>query len=145
MIFFADEGRSERVMLNWTRAELATFAGISPSTVRDFEGQRHQLHRSTEALLIRTLEKAGVRLLPPGRERAGARLCKHRPFLLPPYVTAHERSEEHTPEIQSLMRTSYAVFCFKKKPTPYTTSRPKIQSAHILTTLTNAKHIVHIR
>src|SRR3546814_9577240 len=26
-----------------------------------------------------------------------------------------ERSEEHTSELQSLMRTSYAVFCFKKK------------------------------
>src|SRR3546814_2642006 len=25
------------------------------------------------------------------------------------------RSEEHTPELQSLMRTSYAVFCFQKK------------------------------
>src|SRR3546814_5340667 len=25
------------------------------------------------------------------------------------------RSEEHTSELQSLMRTSYAVFCFKKK------------------------------
>src|SRR3546814_8639196 len=25
------------------------------------------------------------------------------------------RSEEHTPELQSLMRISYAVFCFKKK------------------------------
>src|SRR3546814_5034535 len=27
----------------------------------------------------------------------------------------HERSEEHTSELQSLMRISYAVFCFKKK------------------------------
>src|SRR3546814_4793497 len=26
------------------------------------------------------------------------------------------RSEEHTSEIQSLMRNSYAVICFKKKP-----------------------------
>src|SRR3546814_7477155 len=26
-----------------------------------------------------------------------------------------ERSEEHTSELQSLMRTSYAVFCFKNK------------------------------
>src|SRR3546814_8076832 len=26
-----------------------------------------------------------------------------------------KRSEEHTPELQSLMRNSYAVFCFKKK------------------------------
>src|SRR3546814_2091235 len=28
-----------------------------------------------------------------------------------------ERSEEHTSELQSLMRTSYAVFCLKKKNT----------------------------
>src|SRR3546814_4385547 len=27
----------------------------------------------------------------------------------------HARSEEHTSELQSLMRTSYAVFCLKKK------------------------------
>src|SRR3546814_2985627 len=27
----------------------------------------------------------------------------------------HGRSEEHTSELQSLMRTSYAVFCLKKK------------------------------
>src|SRR3546814_8503297 len=33
------------------------------------------------------------------------------------YVAAHEcdRSEEHTSELQSLMRISYAVFCLKKK------------------------------
>src|SRR3546814_9155146 len=29
--------------------------------------------------------------------------------------TAAERSEEHTSELQSLMRISYAVFCLKKK------------------------------
>src|SRR3546814_8584907 len=28
---------------------------------------------------------------------------------------AEERSEEHTSELQSLMRTSYAVYCLKKK------------------------------
>src|SRR3546814_8889986 len=28
------------------------------------------------------------------------------------------RSEEHTSELQSLMRISYAVFCLKKKPLP---------------------------
>src|SRR3546814_7244145 len=28
---------------------------------------------------------------------------------------AYERSEEHTSELQSLMRISYAVFCLKKK------------------------------
>src|SRR3546814_5744661 len=31
--------------------------------------------------------------------------------------TAIKRSEEHTSELQSLMRISYAVFCLKKKKT----------------------------
>src|SRR3546814_10530629 len=31
-----------------------------------------------------------------------------------------ERSEEHTSELQSLMRISYAVFCLKKKKNTYT-------------------------
>src|SRR3546814_5571598 len=35
------------------------------------------------------------------------------------------RSEEHTSELQSLMRISYAVFCLKKKPTTqHTTHYP---------------------
>src|SRR3546814_18856295 len=33
----------------------------------------------------------------------------------PPHQAAEQRSEEHTSELQSLMRTSYAVFCLKKK------------------------------
>src|SRR3546814_5148600 len=32
-----------------------------------------------------------------------------------PYTPPKERSEEHTSELQSLMRISYAVFCLKKK------------------------------
>src|SRR3546814_3453900 len=31
------------------------------------------------------------------------------------FVSPAVRSEEHTSELQSLMRTSYAVFCLKKK------------------------------
>src|SRR3546814_7331892 len=30
-------------------------------------------------------------------------------------ISAEDRSEEHTSELQSLMRISYAVFCLKKK------------------------------
>src|SRR3546814_1733993 len=33
--------------------------------------------------------------------------------------TILERSEEHTSELQSLMRISYAVFCLKKTTTTY--------------------------
>src|SRR3546814_9534931 len=36
-------------------------------------------------------------------------------FLILDDVDAHFRSEEHTSELQSLMRISYAVFCLKKK------------------------------
>src|SRR3546814_5510884 len=34
-----------------------------------------------------------------------------------PQLCMQLRSEEHTSELQSLMRTSYAVFCLKKKKT----------------------------
>src|SRR3546814_10382740 len=33
-------------------------------------------------------------------------------------ITSSARSEEHTSELQSLMRISYAVFCLKNKKTP---------------------------
>src|SRR3546814_5019921 len=33
-------------------------------------------------------------------------------------AAAHQRSEEHTSELQSLMRSSYAVFCLTKKKQP---------------------------
>src|SRR3546814_4670047 len=39
---------------------------------------------------------------------------------------AAERSEEHTSELQSLMRISYAVFCLKKKNNQ-TTNQPQMQ------------------
>src|SRR3546814_6022622 len=36
------------------------------------------------------------------------------------------RSEEHTSELQSLMRISYAVFCLKKKKTTYNISTNQV-------------------
>src|SRR3546814_2040734 len=42
---------------------------------------------------------------------------------------AGQRSEEHTSELQSLMRISYAVFCLKKKK-PVTTSGQKERQRH---------------
>src|SRR3546814_6913124 len=38
----------------------------------------------------------------------------------PAYSPSEFRSEEHTSELQSLMRISYAVFCLKKKITHHT-------------------------
>src|SRR3546814_7675677 len=39
----------------------------------------------------------------------------------PALGTRHMRSEEHTSELQSLMRISYAVFCLNKKKQRFTT------------------------
>src|SRR3546814_6976739 len=44
-----------------------------------------------------------------------------------PAFSAWERSEEHTSELQSLMRISYAVFCLKKKKKKTTTNTDKSQ------------------
>src|SRR3546814_3874103 len=38
------------------------------------------------------------------------------------------RSEEHTSELQSLMRISYAVFCLKKKKNIHETNTTQLQS-----------------
>src|SRR3546814_21099104 len=55
--------------------------------------------------LFRSPDRAAPEMPHIGIERLGAR---HR---------QHDRSEEHTSELQSLMRISYAVFCLKKKKT----------------------------
>src|SRR3546814_7908996 len=41
------------------------------------------------------------------------------------------RSEEHTSELQSLMRISYAVFCLKKKQTTKQSPQINIQHTHV--------------
>src|SRR3546814_1260768 len=54
-----------------------------------------------------------------GEERAVLRLFQYKGRAGGIWVASHarhcERSEEHTSELQSLMRISYAVFCLKKK------------------------------
>src|SRR3546814_10526198 len=58
--------------------------------------------------LLKDVEGEGIDRLrwyiPPLAHTAGAQVRRHM-----------DRSEEHTSELQSLMRNSYAVFCLKKK------------------------------
>src|SRR3546814_10920127 len=49
------------------------------------------------------------------REQEEARAVQLRAHQLDSHFTRFDRSEEHTSELQSLMRISYAVFCLKKK------------------------------
>src|SRR3546814_9130894 len=55
-----------------------------------------------------------------------------------PDVANHDRSEEHTSELQSLMRISYAVFCLKQKNTHINNSHtPTIHKHSTATSNTN--------
>src|SRR3546814_4022545 len=52
--------------------------------------------------------------------------------IVPDADHGQQRSEEHTSELQSLMRISYAVFCLKKKKTKHisTLTTTKQEKAH---------------
>src|SRR3546814_7311986 len=54
-----------------------------------------------------------------------------------PIFDAVKRSEEHTSELQSLMRISYAVFCLKKKNTIHTYTPNHIKTTKYKNQTTN--------
>src|SRR3546814_2898135 len=64
------------------------------------------MHRGSVGFLMNAFETGNL----------PERVARARPVeLMPLLMKAHTiRSEEHTSELQSLMRTSYAVFCLKK-------------------------------
>src|SRR3546814_10855807 len=84
-----------RLDTDWTMAAIVGCAGL-PSTLAALEAGRTVALANKEALV-----SAGA-LMMQAAKASGA-------TLLP------VRSEEHTSELQSLMRSSYAVFCLKKK------------------------------
>src|SRR3546814_2098188 len=55
------------------------------------------------------------------RQRQGRQTSVARRGLARAWLSGLMRSEEHTSELQSLMRSSYAVFCLKKKREKITT------------------------
>src|SRR3546814_10467831 len=78
---------------------------------RSQEGREHQQRRDQRAQRRHLgprqpcIARAGQR---PRRRRERQHMSRER-------ESPTERSEEHTSELQSLMRISYAVFCLKKK------------------------------
>src|SRR3546814_6454958 len=85
----AELRRGERVLLDIFHEAAAVFGAIL----------LRRLHDEALHLLLRNLH--AMRLTDFRQEQAEA--------------DAAHRSEEHTSELQSLMRISYAVFCLKKK------------------------------
>ncbi len=52
--------RAARGLLDWTQTHLAEESGVSRSTIRDYEGDRHDIHRATEAQLRLAFERSGL-------------------------------------------------------------------------------------
>src|SRR3546814_4803056 len=88
-------------------SDLLNFLGADAPPVRSASRREGGLARST--ILYRSWPEAARRSFDLARRisrRAHRRASSSRSTL---------RSEEHTSELQSLMRISYAVFCLKKK------------------------------
>jgi transcriptional regulator with XRE-family HTH domain len=64
----APQCRAARALLDWTQAELAAAAAVSPGTVRGFEAGRHVLHRATAAAIRQALEAVGIVFIEAGPE-----------------------------------------------------------------------------
>jgi len=65
--------RAARGLLDWTQTDLAEKAAVSRSTIRDYEGRHHEIHRATEAQLRLAFEEGGVRFIQ--LEGGGTGLC----------------------------------------------------------------------
>src|SRR3546814_5859962 len=81
-------------------------------------------HRRLDRLLdrpVRQLRDVPRLLAKPNRPDHGWH--RHSDHARDQPARAGPRSEEHTSELQSLMRISYAVFCLKKTKTIFTVSR----------------------
>src|SRR3546814_3032298 len=92
---------------------------LFPSTTL-FRSARRRAARRRRLRLLLPLEHAQSSHHQETSRQASPRHDHHRPITAPPSslgVCNAARSEEHTSELQSLMRISYAVFCLKKKKT----------------------------
>src|SRR3546814_4261994 len=73
------------------------------------------INRPANALAARPGEVVQYLSIEEDRSHSSARLLKPIPGRTQYSISRSIRSEEHTSELQSLMRISYAVFCLKKK------------------------------
>src|SRR3546814_4529315 len=111
-----------------TESQLTAWVARSPAYAATMRRIRPATVRTSSGIAIRK-EDASVINVPPLQHRDGpmVRLPSPAPFSngrpLQAWLVQCERrwrphparSEEHTSELQSLMRISYAVFCLKKK------------------------------
>ncbi|MET3661395.1 helix-turn-helix transcriptional regulator [Aquamicrobium ahrensii] len=82
MQIFPEQCRAARGLLNWTQDRLARAAGVSRSTIKDFECHRHALQRGSEELVIGAFTRCGVKLI-YDTDGAGIGVRMERPETLP--------------------------------------------------------------
>src|SRR3546814_6268038 len=115
------------------RAAMQAPVGLRKPLNRALQIRLGQGERQTHEALERTVDREArswrdtqAQALGHCRERRSVRARKLRPKRQPALgygrtpmrqCVGKQRSEEHTSELQSLMRISYAVFCLKKKKT----------------------------
>src|SRR3546814_986944 len=80
----------------------------------DAAARGHEAHRDQVAFAQALLERV-VQLVAGQALLAEVEVVVHHRFVDLDHLVDDLRSEEHTSELQSLMRISYAVFCLKKK------------------------------
>src|SRR3546814_6496172 len=93
--------RSERDHMSAIERRIADFLLDNAHLLRDYSSQ--QLASAlgiSQSSVVKFSQKLGFKGYPDLK-----------------YSVGESRSEEHTSELQSLMRISYAVFCLKKKKT----------------------------
>ena len=70
-----EQCRAARGLLNWTQDQLAEISGLSRSTVKDFEANRHTLQRRSEEQLVEAFARGGVEFLAIGAPATGSGVC----------------------------------------------------------------------
>src|SRR3546814_9991264 len=70
--------------------------------------------------LLRAVEDSGYTEPTPVQRQAIPSVLMNKDLIAIAQTGTGKRSEEHTSELQSLMRISYAVFCLKKKTRKHT-------------------------
>src|SRR3546814_6642100 len=101
-----------------------------PNKLRPFEEEERELVREGRRFLVATaFSLLSVALISEPSGLLSALL----PAVATVSLVAFVRSEEHTSELQSLMRISYAVFCLKKKKIKHQTQAHSNHSINITT------------
>src|SRR3546814_3513304 len=123
MFFFQQDTAYEMRISDWSSdvcpSDLAEIGQAEARCARRADrGDQLRLHRWRPAL--DHFDQRGVERVDVGQRRVGLDIlgvADQREVAVAELDRPAGRSEEHTSELQSLMRISYAVFCLKKKNT----------------------------